>query len=56
VNGKGVAFSNVIWFCQTTQQVLLGLVLMTIGQVSFKDLAGKISSKDEAIPPGAAPT
>jgi len=55
VNGKGVAYANVIWFCQTFQQVTLGLLLMTMGNMSFKDLAGKMS-KDEAIPPGAAPT
>jgi len=55
VNGKGVAFANVTWFCQMAQQVGLGLVLMTMSQMSFRDLAGKIS-KNEAMPTGAEPT
>src|SRR5262249_31937778 len=37
VNVKGVAFANVVWFCQMVQQIGLGLVLMTMSQMSFKD-------------------
>ena len=47
VNGSGLAFANVLWFCQTTQQILFGLVLMSASGGSFSDLAGKLGAEAE---------
>ena len=54
LNGTGVAYANVMWLCQTAQQVGLGIVLMTIGNVSFKDVAGKLSREGEPPATSAA--
>jgi uncharacterized protein (TIRG00374 family) len=47
VNGSGLAFANVLWLCQTTQQILFGLVLMSASGGSFSDLAGKLGAEAE---------
>jgi uncharacterized protein (TIRG00374 family) len=52
LNGKGVAYANVMWLCQTAQQIGLGVILMSLGNVSFRDVAGKLSTEGE--PPAAA--
>jgi glycosyltransferase 2 family protein len=49
VNGTGLAYANVMWLAQTVQQVVLGLLLMSLGHMSFRDLAGKLS-KDQGAP------
>ena len=54
LNGTGVAYANVLWLCQTVQQVGLGIILMTLTHVSFREVAGKLGSKDE--PPAATGT
>jgi uncharacterized membrane protein YbhN (UPF0104 family) len=47
LNGTGVAYANVAWLCQTVQQVGLGLVLMSLGNVSFREVAGKLGQEGE---------
>src|SRR5262249_4975741 len=49
VNSKGVAYANVLWLCQTFQQIGLGVVLMSLSQLSFRDVAGRLE-KEEASP------
>jgi glycosyltransferase 2 family protein len=48
VNGSGLAYANVLWLAQTAQQVLLGLLLLSMGHMSFRDLAGKLDKDGEA--------
>lgn len=48
VNGSGLAYANVLWLAQTAQQVLLGLLLLSLGHMSFRDLAGKLDKDGEA--------
>lgn len=48
VNGKGLAYANVVWLCQTGQQVGLGLLLMFLGNLSFKEIAGGLTHESEA--------
>src|SRR5262249_10165623 len=46
VNGPGLAYANVLWFCQVAQQILLGVVFLSIDQLSFRDLAGRLDRED----------
>ncbi|MBK7863220.1 MAG: flippase-like domain-containing protein [Archangiaceae bacterium] len=48
VNGVGVAYANVLWVVQITQQVLFGLLLMVLAQRSFRDIAGKLGDEKSA--------
>jgi len=50
VNGKGVAYANVMWLCQMVQQIILGLILLSAGNLSFRDLAGKLNREQQAPP------
>lgn len=50
VNGPGLAYANVLWFCQTAQQIGLGLLFLSIDQLSFRDLAGRLEGQDDAAP------
>ena len=50
VNGKGVAYANVMWLCQMVQQIILGLILLSAGDLSFRDIAGKLSREQQAPP------
>lgn len=55
----GVAYANVMWLCQITQQVLFGLVLLSMSQISFGELAGKLDSEGAAkedAPPAVTPS
>lgn len=47
VSSTGIAFANVLWLCQTSQQILFGLVLMSTSQLSFRQLAGRLSADAE---------
>ncbi|WP_164000855.1 lysylphosphatidylglycerol synthase transmembrane domain-containing protein [Pyxidicoccus caerfyrddinensis] len=54
VNASGLAYANVMWLCQTVQQVAVGLILLSVGHLSFKDIAGKLDDKEgEATAPSA---
>jgi len=48
VNGPGLAYANVLWLCQTAQQIILGLVFLSIDQLSFRDLAGRLEREGDA--------
>ncbi|HTS80232.1 MAG TPA: lysylphosphatidylglycerol synthase transmembrane domain-containing protein [Myxococcaceae bacterium] len=48
VNGPGLAYANVIWLCQTTQQIGLGLIFLSVDQLSFRDLAGRLEREEDA--------
>ena len=48
VNGTGLAYANVLWLMQMGQQVLLGLLLLSLGHMSFRDVAGKLDKEDGA--------
>ncbi len=54
LNSKGVAYANVMWLCQTTQQIGLGMILMSLGNVSFREVAGKLSREGEPPATSAA--
>ena len=54
VNSTGLAYANVMWLTQTVQQVTLGLVCMSLGRFSFRDLTGKLNEVSSATAtPGA---
>ncbi|WP_164018780.1 lysylphosphatidylglycerol synthase transmembrane domain-containing protein [Pyxidicoccus trucidator] len=46
VNASGLAYANVMWLSQTVQQVVIGLILLSVGHLSFRDIAGKLDDKD----------
>lgn len=48
VNGPGLAYANVLWLCQTAQQIGLGLLFLSIDQLSFRDLAGRLEREEDA--------
>ncbi len=53
VNSSGLAYANVVWLCQTVQQVGLGLILLSVGHLSFRDIATKLDKEGEASAPVA---
>jgi hypothetical protein len=53
VNTSGLAFANVMWLTQTIQQIALGVVMMSLGHLSFRELTGKLSDEGAQLP---APT
>ncbi|XXF80801.1 lysylphosphatidylglycerol synthase transmembrane domain-containing protein [Myxococcaceae bacterium GXIMD 01537] len=46
VNASGLAYANVLWMSQTVQQVAFGLILLSLGHLSFRDIAGKLDDKE----------
>jgi len=48
VNGPGLAYANVLWLCQTAQQIGLGILFLSIDQLSFRDLAGRLEREENA--------
>jgi glycosyltransferase 2 family protein len=38
VNSEGLAYANVIWLCQTVQQIGVGLLFMSLSQLSFREI------------------
>jgi uncharacterized protein (TIRG00374 family) len=50
---SGLAYANVLWLCQTVQQVGLGLILLSVGHLSFRDIATKLDKEGEASAPVA---
>ncbi|MBN8467468.1 flippase-like domain-containing protein [Corallococcus exiguus] len=47
VNAHGLAYANVLWLCQTFQQIGFGLILLSISHMSFRELAGKMKKDDD---------
>ena len=56
VGSSGLAFANVMWFCQTVQQIGLGLLCMTLGNVSFRDVAGRLGEERPEPTKAVVPT
>jgi uncharacterized protein (TIRG00374 family) len=44
VNSSGIAFANLLWVTQIGQQIIFGLVLMTLSQRSFRGITGKLEA------------
>lgn len=55
VTGSGLAYSNVLWLCQTVQQVGFGMLFLSTAQLSFRDIAGKLD-KDARQEASTLPT
>lgn len=53
VNSSGVAYANVVWLVQISQQILFGLILMASSRQSFRDIAGTLSREAEGPAPAA---
>ena len=53
VNASGLAYANVMWLCQTVQQVGFGLILLSLGHLSFRDIAARLGKEGEASAPMA---
>lgn len=51
VNQSGLAYANVLWLCQTAQQIGFGLILLSVGHMSFRDIATKLDKEGEASAP-----
>jgi glycosyltransferase 2 family protein len=47
VRGAGLAFANVLWLCQTGQQIGFGLLFLSLDQLSFKDVAERLEASPE---------
>lgn len=54
VNSSGVAYANVLWVVQITQQILFGFILMLWSHQSFTDVAGKLSQEQQGAPASPA--
>jgi glycosyltransferase 2 family protein len=48
VVGAGLAYANVLWLCQTGQQIGFGLIFLSIDQLSFREVAGRLKEEDRA--------
>jgi hypothetical protein len=44
----GLAYANVMWLCQTFQQIVLGLIMLSVAQLSFKDITERLSKEGQA--------
>jgi hypothetical protein len=51
VRGAGLAYANVLWLCQTGQQIGFGLLFLSLDHLSFRDVAGHLKEEGEAIEP-----
>ena len=48
VQSSGLAYANVMWICQMGQQVLLGLIYMSMSHLSFSDITRKLGREPDA--------
>lgn len=46
LNASGLAYTNVLWLTQSAQQIAFGLILMSMGHLSFRDIASKLDNKE----------
>ena len=51
VNSQGLAYANVIWLCQTVQQVGLGLLFMSLNQMSFRQITRNLEESGAPAEP-----
>lgn len=47
VKSSGVAYANVLWAVQMVQQIAFGLFFMMRSQLSFRDIAGRLSTEEQ---------
>jgi hypothetical protein len=47
VTGRGLAYANVMWLCQTVQQIGLGFLFMSLSHVSFKDVTTHMGDEEK---------
>jgi uncharacterized protein (TIRG00374 family) len=47
VKSSGMAYANVLWLCQTVQQVGFGLILLSLGHLSFRDIATRLDKEGQ---------
>jgi hypothetical protein len=55
VSGRGLAYANVMWLCQTAQQIGFGFLFMSLSHVSFRDVAAHLDEGEGAPKRAAAP-
>ncbi len=53
VNGAGIAYANVVWLCQTAQQIGFGLLFMSLSQLSFREITEKMGDRAATQPDSA---
>lgn len=53
VNAQGIAYANVLWLMQTGQQVGLGLIMLSLGHLSFREIAGNLADQGGGADPQA---
>ena len=51
VNSQGLAYANVIWLCQTLQQIGFGVLFLSLSQMSFRDITRKLDDAPSRIEP-----
>jgi uncharacterized protein (TIRG00374 family) len=51
VRGAGLAYANVLWLCQTGQQIGFGLLFLSLDHLSFRDVAGRLEDASDATEP-----
>ncbi|MBX5480336.1 MAG: flippase-like domain-containing protein [Myxococcaceae bacterium] len=54
VSASGLAYANVVWFTQTAQQILTGLVFMSATHMSFRDVTRNMGDRPELPSEGAS--
>jgi uncharacterized protein (TIRG00374 family) len=54
LNASGVAYANVMWVIQMSQQIVTGLIFMTLSKTSFSDVAGRLAADSSAEAEAAA--
>ena len=52
VRGAGLAYANVLWLCQTSQQIAFGLLFLSLDHLSFGDVAGQLEKTEGTAQPG----
>jgi glycosyltransferase 2 family protein len=51
VRGAGLAYANVLWLCQTGQQIAFGLLFLSLDHLSFGDVAGRLEEDADRSEP-----
>lgn len=51
VNAQGLAFANVVWLCQTVQQIGFGVLFMSLSQMSFREITRKLDDSQAPVEP-----
>lgn len=55
VNAQGLAYANVLWFCQTVQQIGFGLLFLSVSQMSFRDITRNLGEETPEASPAPRP-